>query len=216
MTAEFTVDLLAPAAQRWPLPPEQLFQARQLVEVYMADLGASPDLLHRIEGWARAVLPEDLLSEMGGLAEQVGVPLVQVLAGNHYYDAVKVRWGCTAFAVETDSGPIHARNLDWWTRDRLLNDATLITRFRNGPCGEFLTIGWPSFVGALSAVAPGRFAITLNAVLSADPPQRALPVLFLLRQVLEKAATFEEAVGLLSSTPIASDCLLLITGPKPS
>ncbi len=48
----------------------------------------------------------------------------------------------------------------------------------------------PGFVGVFSGVAPGRFAVTLNAVLSAEPPQPATPVVLLLRTVLEHAQTF--------------------------
>lgn len=182
----------------------------------MQDLGVNDEFLAMLGASAPSVVSDVLMSEMTGLAEHLGVPLARVLAGNLYYDTLKFMWGCTAFAVDTDTGPIHARNLDWSTKDRLLNDSTFVTRFLNAPSGEFLTIGWPGFIGVLSAVAPGRFAITLNAVLSDDPPLVACPVVFLLRQVLEEASTFEAAVEALSSTPIASDCLLLVSGARRS
>ncbi len=73
-------------------------------------------------------------------------------------------------------------------------------------------MGWPSFVGALSAIAPGRFSVSLNAALSIEPPEIAMPVVFLVRDVLETCPTYDHAVRRLAETPIASDCLLLVTG----
>ncbi len=66
-----------------------------------------------------------------------------------------------------------------------------------------------------SSVSPGRFAVTLSAVLSFEPAQIATPVVFLQRSVLEEARSFAEARRLLSESPIPCDCLLLLTGTSP-
>ena len=68
------------------------------------------------------------------------------------------------------------------------------------------------FIGALSGTKPGKFSLTLNAVLSKDSPEIAVPVSFLLRDVLENANSFHEAKETLEKTTIASDCLLLLSG----
>ena len=134
---------------------------------------------------------------------------------NLYYDCLKAVIGCTAFAVATSTGTLHARNLDWWTEDRLLNAGTVVVEFRGAGGRDFLAIGWPGLSGVFSAVAPGRFAVTLNAVLSTEPAQLATPVVFLLREVLETAASYDEAADRLCRTPIPCDCLLLLSGPQP-
>jgi acid ceramidase len=59
---------------------------------------------------------------------------------------------------------------------------------------------------------PGKFSITLNAVSSTEKPNLAPPVTFLIREVLENADSFQEALQLLSETEIASDCLLMLVG----
>lgn len=79
---------------------------------------------------------------------------------------------------------------------------------------RYSLVGWPGFIGCFSGVAPGRFAVTLNAVLSDDAPQVAEPVVFLLRRALDEAADWKAALRLLRDTPIASDCLLLLTGVR--
>lgn len=164
---------------------------------------------------ASAILPEGIAEELEAVASTLGSTFPQAVLANLHYDLLKVVLGCTAYAVDTPDGPIHARNLDWWTTARALNDGTTVTHFMNGPRGEFLTVGWPGFVGAFSGVAKGRFSVTLNAVLSDEPSQVALPVVFLIRQVLEEAGTYHEAVVKLSETNIATDCLLLVTGTLP-
>ncbi|MEM8969758.1 MAG: carcinine hydrolase/isopenicillin-N N-acyltransferase family protein, partial [Bacteroidota bacterium] len=73
-------------------------------------------------------------------------------------------------------------------------------------------IGWVGFIGALSGIKPGKFSLTLNAVLSNDSPEIALPISFLLRDILDGVDSFNEARKQLEHTVIASDCLLLLSG----
>ena len=70
-------------------------------------------------------------------------------------------------------------------------------------------------MGVFSAVAPGRFAVTLNAVLSLESAQLATPVVLLIRTAFEEARTFSEALARLSDAPLPCDCLLLLTGVRP-
>ena len=182
---------------------------------YNADLGLDDAMIAELLPVARDVVPQGFLREATAVAAQLDVRVEDVLAGNLHYDVLKVLLGCTAFAVETPEGPLHARNLDWWTEDRVLADTSLVCRFEGAAAGPFTTVGWPGFLGAFSGVAPGRFAVTLNAVLSADRPHYGLPVVILLRRVLEEEPDFEAAVERLSTTEIVSDCLLLVTGVAP-
>jgi hypothetical protein len=155
---------------------------------------------------------------MEALARLVDLPVNDVALCNFYYDVLKVvldrTLGCTAFAIDTPDGILHARNLDWWTENAALARYTSICKFGGGAAGPFTTIGWPGFIGALSGIAPGRFAVTLNAVLSLEPPQIATPVVLLLRSVLEQARSFEAALALLTESPLPCDCLLLLTGTR--
>ena len=211
---EITVDLNVEPQHRWRFDSRHREAALDLTRVYNEDLGVDAETMAFVTMAASGIVPADLWAEIGAIAEALEVTVPEVVAGNLHYDMLKVVLGCTAFAVDSPEGPLHARNLDWWTTARLLNDATVVTRFVNGPCGEFVTVGWPGFVGAFSGVAPKRFAITLNAVLSDEAAQIAMPVVMLIRKVFEEARNFDEAVRRLSETPIATDCLLLVTGIK--
>ncbi len=209
------VDLSLPPQERWRLSDQQKARAIALLEMYNSELEGFPDLVSTVAVEAPGLLTPAIRLEMSGLAKDLGVGTEQVILGNLHYDLLKFVWGCTAFAIETDQGPLHGRNLDWWTVNEALSQSTLISDFHNGPQGPFKTVGWPGFVGALSGVASGRFAVTLNAVISEDSGEVAEPVTMLIRRVLETAESFQAAVEVLSETPIATDCLLLVTGVEP-
>jgi len=135
------VDLRNPADSRWDFTSEQCEAARGLFAVYQRDLGITPDVVAEL---SRPVVGKDYWSEMEGIALRAGVSIEAVVTGNLYYDALKaVLVGCTAFAVDTPKGPLHARNLDWWSENDALHRHTLQTEFIGGQAGRFLTVAWP-------------------------------------------------------------------------
>ena len=101
---------------------------------------------------------------------------------------------------------------------------------RQTSAGPYLNVTWPGFVGVLTAVAPGRFAASINQtpmrqrtllwldhVLNALAGLRstALPPEHLLRRVFETCTTFEQAHRLLETAPVARPVLLTLVGCKP-
>jgi hypothetical protein len=211
---ELHIDLDRPPEERWSGLREHLPSARALISYYVSDLGGLDQFGDLLLSYRDEVVPDEYADEVRGIAQVIGVDEREALLANLYYDAIKQLFSCTAFAVDTDYGPLHARNLDWGTINQLLSRHTLIINFQRGGETLYRAVSWPGFAGVLSGMAPGRFAVTLNAVLSEDPPQLAPPVTFLIREVLEKAASFDEAVDKLASAPIPCDCLLLVTGPN--
>lgn len=210
-----TVDLAARPDARWAALRPHAATANAMVRQYLGDLarGADRGTLQGLVAASETVaVPESLRGEIDSVADVIRAARIDVLTANLYYDAFRVLMGCTAFAIDADDGPLHARNLDWWTEGGLLSRATTVTRFENGPAGRFTTVGWPGLVGAFSGVADGRFAITMNAVLSEEKPTLALSTPMLIRDVLERARDYVDAKHRLATTPIASDCLLLLTG----
>jgi hypothetical protein len=69
-------------------------------------------------------------------------------------------WCCTCgVGDDIDGGVRLLRVLDW--RQPGLGRA-LVVVWQRGPAGDFANITWPGFVGVVTAMAPGRFAVALN------------------------------------------------------
>ena len=214
---EIKIDLSRPPTERWKVLEnhqqgmEALFQffAGEIIDMMPSSYE------HLLTFYASTFMSVEHRGELRGISELTGIPLEQVLMGNLYYDALKIALGCSAFSVNTDNGPVHGRNLDWYSNENDLSKYSIMTRFVNGK-NEYVTVGWPGFTGCLSGMAIGKFSVTLNAVWSDESISTAEPVVYLIRKVLESAENFEEAVHLLSTIPIASDCLLMVCGVRES
>jgi predicted choloylglycine hydrolase len=153
--------------------------------------------------------------ELDALASRLAMPRERLFLANLYYDAFRVVLGCTAIAVDDPDGPLHARNLDWWSPARLLATATWVVRYEGASAGPFEVVGWPGFVGAFSGVARGRFAVSMNAVAAvSEKPRIGGSVPMVIRETLERARDFDDAVLRLSSAPLTADCLLMVTGTR--
>ena len=69
------------------------------------------------------------------------------------------QWGCTALAREQDGVPWLVRTLDWPFTG--LGRHAEVAQMR-GSGGDFFSVTWPGYVGALTAMAPYRFAACVN------------------------------------------------------
>jgi hypothetical protein len=163
-----------------------------------------------------------LVGEIGAIARTLARPGVWLLHGAYAF-------GCTALADESADGPVLRRTLDWPFPG--LGRLVEVTRQR-GEAGEFLNVTWPGFAGVLTAVAPGRFAASINQapmrrrttagwLLWLDYALNALTAFFasgrpppehVLRRAFETCATFDEACRLLARTPVARPVLFLVAG----
>ena len=215
MIPEINISITDPPRERWRLSKPSSHRARELILRTVEEVGGVAPYQDYLLEYAATCVKEEYIHEIEGLAKHSGTEYIEALAANLYYDFVKLLLGCTAFAVNTENGPMHARNMDWFSHGDSLSELTTILNFQDGGTTRFQSVGWPGAVGVLSAMAPGRFTVTLNAVLSDEPIQAATPVALLIREVCQTAENFQEAVEILSTRPITSDCLLLVTGTRP-
>ena len=92
------------------------------------------------------------LAEVESIAAALRIPGVWFLNGSY-------QWGCTALARDDEGGPWLARTLDWPFPG--LGRHVVMARME-GPAGDFFNVTWPGYVGALTAMAPGRFSAAIN------------------------------------------------------
>ena len=165
------------------------------------------------------------LDEIAAIARTLGRPGIWLLHGAYAF-------GCTALADDGPDGPVLRRTLDWPFPG--LGRLVEVVHQR-GPAGDFLNVTWPGFAGVLTAVAPGRFAASINQapmrrrttagwLLWLDYALNALAAFFSsgrpppehsLRVAFETCATFDEACRFLETTPVARPVLFLVTGCAP-
>ncbi len=215
----FTVDLSESPDRRWRNLAPFASAARRLLSAY-ADLPQSAAVEAGLDEIEHSYVSPEHVAELSGIATVLGVDRGVGRRANYHYDGMKLAnsppsFACTAIAIATPDGPLHARNLDWFTSGGLLAKATVVVDFVGGLAGDFTLVTWPGFAGALSAIAPGRFAITLNFVVSGERFQPGAPAVFALRHVLETCPSFAAARDALMTQPLVSDALLLLTGIAP-
>lgn len=154
-------------------------------------------------------------AEIDRIAKRVGAPGAHALNISH-------EWACTSAAL----GPTLLRALDWPFHG--LGREVVVAR-HDSAFGPWLNVTWPGFVGALTGLAPGRFAAAMNQaplrhrtrVFPIDwlidrlkvGASRALPPTHLLRLAFETAKNFDHAVAMLRDTPMALPALFAVTGP---
>lgn len=163
--------------------------------------------------------------EIDAVARTLKRPGIWLLHGAYLF-------GCTTLADDAAAGPRLRRTLDWPFPGlgRLVE-----VRRQRGAAGEFLNVTWPGFVGVLTAVAPARFAVSINqapmrrrwrmpALLWLDYALNALsglrgtgrlPPEHLLRHVFETSTSFDEARHLLETVPVARPVLFMLVGTQP-
>lgn len=163
------------------------------------------------------------LVEIATVAAALDFPGVWFLNGSY-------EWGCTSLAREDSGAPWLLRTLDWPFPG--LGRHVEVAHMA-GPAGDFLSVTWPGFVGALTGMAPGRFAASINQAplwrRTRHPWLRGYDILAnavatwslphippdqLLRHVFETCATFDDARRRLEQTPVARPVIFTLAGCK--
>ncbi|MBN8920466.1 MAG: hypothetical protein J0H62_07215 [Rhizobiales bacterium] len=162
------------------------------------------------------------VAEVEAVARNLGVAGVWFLNASY-------QWGCTALARDDGDAPWLVRTLDWPFPGlgRYAEVANV-----DGPAGAFLNVTWPGYVGTLSAMAPSRFAATVNQApmfrramhpwlrlydMTANAVGtywrvRFMPPDHLLRLVFETCRNFTAAREMLERTPVARPVIFTLAG----
>ncbi len=162
--------------------------------------------------------------EIAQIAASLGFPGVWFLNGSY-------NWGCTALAREEDGAPWLARTLDWPFVG--LGRRVEVARMQ-GPAGEFFNLTWPGYAGALTAMAPGRFAACVNQAPLRRRTRhpwlrlydfvanalstwgiRHIPPDQLLRKAFETCGSYADARRMLETEPVARPVIYILAGCAP-
>jgi hypothetical protein len=139
------------------------------------------------------------------------------------------QWACTSLACEENGVPWLVRTLDWPFVG--LGRHAEVAHMR-GDCGDFFSVTWPGYVGALTAMAPSRFTACVNqAPLRRRTTHRWLraydfaanaleiwqadglmPPDQLLRRTFELCGDYAAARRMLERTPVARPVIYVLAG----
>ncbi|MFN0192409.1 MAG: hypothetical protein ACKVP5_10625 [Aestuariivirga sp.] len=165
------------------------------------------------------------LGEIDAVAQALGRP-------GAYFFSVNYEWGCTCrVAPSADRSSARLiRVLDWLTPG--LGANLVAARVSGAPAGPFVILTWPGYTGVLQVMAPERFSAALNQA----PMRKATGLYYmdwasnrrrvwkmphptpahLLRDVSEKAETFNEARRMLCASPISTPAIFTLAGVGPN
>jgi hypothetical protein len=235
MTArEFTIDLTLPPSERFrefgachrKLLQRILPRARKelLADLpgYLAFLeGVISGIADSLSAFLRSANRDHpYVQEIEGLAEAAEVDANDLYLANIIYDITAkygiLGWvGCTGFVHGGPPHPLIARNMDW-DIPKGIGEHSLVLRYK-ARGHEFVTVGFPGVTGVISGLSSRGYAITVNQKYSEslEWPAIVMPVLWLVRETLEQATSYDAARRRLCRYRAASPAFYLVCGRQP-
>ena len=204
------IDLAVPLAQRFSaIPAEALELGRDLLDAMKREIPARARLLAH---WLRLRTGNRFHGEALSLARAGNHDWRDVMLANVAYDLILAQFGCSTVALATPSGPVVARNMDFWPEAMLARASYRLRMHRQGRL-VFASAGWPGAIGVVTGLSGRGFAVVLNAVIGPEKFRRTgYPVLLHLRRVLEDARDFDHALQLLSRQTLTVAALFTLVG----
>ena len=146
-------------------------------------------------------LPREYFEELRGLSDGSGVPLNELWRLHAIPDRTYACSNFAAWGKATANGRlIHMRNLDWNMDAGIQRYAAV---FVVHPTGKhaFVNVGWAGFIGVLSGINDHQLSIGQVGAETVDVSSQGLPMVFLMRKVLEESQDLDGAVRIIREAP---------------
>jgi hypothetical protein len=170
--------------------------------------------------------PTEYGQEIKGCASQLGIDYGWLALFNLGYEATD---DCTSIVAQTNSGKIyHGRNMDFGVGmgfTESLREMLIQVDFQKGGKTVYHTTGFAGYAGALSALKPNAFSITIDTrfypegmyevfyqLIAAITEKNASLVSFLSRSVVNNENDFNAALNNLVNDPLIADVYYIVAG----
>jgi isopenicillin-N N-acyltransferase-like protein len=121
--------------------------------------------------------------------------------------------GCSAFVLgpgaTTDGHTLLARAFDFEAGDEFDRDKAVFFVREDGAI-PFASVAWPGLVGVMTGMNAEGVAIIVNGARAREPRTEGEPVVFALRDVMERAHDTDEAVAILKAQPVMVSHLVMV------
>jgi isopenicillin-N N-acyltransferase-like protein len=157
-------------------------------------------------------IPQNILEEMKGVAEGSEIPYEKILALNLFPEMFHCS-AITAHHQATKNGDLyHVRVLDYAIGKGLQNTAVIM-------CVEpkegyaFLNVSYAGFIGSVTGMNAQKIAVGEIGG-KGYGSWNGVPMAFLMRMILEKASSLEEAREILKNTPRTCEYFYIVSDGK--
>ncbi|KAJ8415574.1 hypothetical protein AAFF_G00425540 [Aldrovandia affinis] len=211
--------------ERW-LPLTNIFDIKYLQEAAtkIIDTTVPKWVHHAIAPIVEALenyIPQPYAGEIRGMASYYGAGISDVILLNFAYEITAF---CASVVAQDTKGHLyHGRNLDYPHVDILKNLTIDILFIKNGKVA-YRGTSFAGYVGLWTGQSANKFTVSGN-----ERPQghwwenaiaaflmKSSPVSWLVRETLEEATDFQDAVMRLSKVPIITDVYYIVAGVKPA
>jgi acid ceramidase len=237
----YEIDLDAPPSERWNQVAldhsEKIKALLQVIKSLMAPLfhGKLVGLVDKYMGGWDNKLPEPYLSEIKGIANVTGMELGEVVLYNIFYEVFSV---CTSIvAADPQGNLIHARNLDFglfmgwnhethnWDTYEALRPLIINVKWMKGGKEVFRSNQFAGYIGVYNGLKKDKFTVTMNERFNLNGGfigifewlfglNHAKFSTFLVREVMEQADSYENALVMLMANEVVAPCYYIVGGTK--
>lgn len=180
--------------------------------------------------------PPRFRRELAALAKASGVEYMRMVALQLFGDAERFQtpdWQlpsptddlpprpgqlCTAYAVfgpATRTGEcIVGRNFDYWP-ESVARAASTIIYFKPEGARPFVTLTWAGIINGWTLMNDAGLCAANNSVIGPDESPEGVSTCFVLRYIVENAASVDEGIELVRSIPRAIGTAMLLAGGSP-
>jgi len=221
----WVVNLDNPPSSRWPIAEMAPYYNQTIHETIALINEILPEWLQPtvVDIAADLVFPNlgEYADEIKMGADCLKMPLGVAVLLNIFYE---IEAGCTSIVAQDEQGKIfHGRNLDF-DLAKSLRKLVIKVEFQKQGKTLFWGTTYAGYIGVLTGMKPGSFAISLNERDTGYMVENLLEALlipgtriasFLIRDTLTNIQTFDEAIQVISSASLVAPAYIIVSGANP-